>query len=51
MQNLMQSNGNPQAMLQQIMSSATPDQKQNLLKQAKNYGVPSNVLAQIQNMK
>lgn len=50
-QNLMQNNGNPNAMLQQVMSSATPEQKQNLLRQAKNYGVPNNILSQIQNMK
>ena len=48
--NLMNSNGNPQALLQQVMSNATPSQKENLLKQAKNYGVPDNVLSQIQNM-
>lgn len=46
-----QNNGNPQAMLQQIMSNATPEQKENLLKQAKGYGVPENILSQIQNMK
>jgi hypothetical protein len=47
----MRSNGNPQAMLQQIMSNATPEQKQSLLNQAKQYGCPSNILSQIQNMK
>jgi hypothetical protein len=38
-------------MLQQIMSNATPEQKENLLKQAKNYGVPTDILSQVQNMK
>lgn len=47
----MQSNGNPQAMLQQLMGNATPEQKESLIKQAKQYGVPDNVLSQIQNMK
>lgn len=47
----MQNNGNPQAILQQMMSKATPEQKEALFKQAKNYGVPDNVLSQIQNMK
>jgi len=47
----MRNNGNPQAMVQQIMTNATPEQKENLLKQAKGYGVPDNILSQIQNMK
>ena len=47
----MQSNSNPQAMLQQMMSNATPQQKESLIKQAKSYGVPDNILSQIQNMK
>lgn len=47
----MQNNGNPQAMLQQMISNSTPEQKQNLLNQAKQYGVPENILSQIQNMK
>lgn len=50
-QNLMQSNGNPQALLQQLMSNATPEQKKGLLSQCKNYGVPTEILAKIQNMK
>ena len=47
----MQNNGDPQAMLQQMMSNATPQQKESLIKQAKGYGVPDNILSQIQNMK
>lgn len=50
-QNLMQNNGNPEAILQQMMSKATPEQKQNLFKQCKNYNVPDNILSKIQNMK
>lgn len=50
-QSLMNSNGNPQAMLQQLMSNATPEQKEGLLKQAKQYGVPQDILSQVQNMK
>ena len=50
-QNLIQNNGDPQAFLHQIMQKATPEQKQQLFKQAKNYGVPNDFLAQIQNMK
>ncbi len=48
---LMQNKGNAQEMLQQIMSKATPEQKQNILNQAKAYGCPENVLSQVQNMK
>jgi len=48
---LMQNNTNPQEILQQMMKGVTPEQKQNLLKQCKNYGVPNNILSQIQNMK
>jgi len=33
------------------MNNATPEQKQNLLNQAKQYNVPENILSQIQNMK
>ena len=51
LQNLMQNNGNPQTMLQQILKNSTPEQKENLFKQAKNYGVPDNVISQIQKMK
>ena len=50
-QDLMKSNGNRQAFINQFMSSATPEQKQNLLEQAKNYGVPNSFLSQLQNMK
>lgn len=47
----MQNNGNPQPILQQMMSNATPEQKESLFKQAKQYGVPNNILSKIQNMK
>lgn len=48
---LMQSNANPQAIVQQMMSGATAEQKQALFKQCKNYGVPDSILSKIQNMK
>lgn len=47
----MRSNGNPMAFAKQIMSNASPEQRQNLLNQAKGYGVPDNILSQLQNMK
>ena len=47
----MQNNGNPQAIVHQMMSNATPEQKENLFKQCKQYGVPDGLLSQLQNMK
>lgn len=47
----MQNNENPNLMLQQVMGHYTPEQKQALFKQCKNFGVPDNILSQIQNMK
>lgn len=47
----MQSNGNPQQMIQQVMSNATPEQREMVLKEAKQYGVPEQILSKIQNMK
>lgn len=49
--NMMTNGGNPEAFLKQIVSKASPEQMESLLKQAKNFGVPDNVLSQIQNMK
>lgn len=48
---LMQNNGDPNALLKQMMGNASPEQKENLFKQCKNYGVPDNILSQLQNMK
>lgn len=47
----MRNNGNPSELVKQMMSNATPEQRQNLLKQAKGYGVPEQILSQLQNMK
>lgn len=47
----MQNNGNPTPMLQQLMKNATPQQRENLFKQCKQYNVPDNILSQLQNMK
>lgn len=49
-QNLMQNNGDPSSLIKQILGNATPEQRQNLLTQAKQYGVPDNILSAIQNM-
>lgn len=47
----MRNGGDPNAVLQQLMKNATPEQKQGLINTAKQYGVPDNYLKQIQNMK
>lgn len=47
----MNNGGNPNAVLNQMMKNCTPEQRQNLIAQAKNYGVPESALKQIQNMK
>lgn len=47
----MQSNGNPQQMVKQLMGNATPEQRQAILSQAKNYGCPNEILSKLQNMK
>lgn len=49
-QKLMNNNSNPEQLVTQLMGNATPEQKQNILKQAKQYGAPENILAKIQNM-
>ena len=48
---LMRNNSDPQQMIQQVMGNMSPEQRENVLKQAKGYGVPDNILSQIQNMK
>ncbi len=48
---LMQNNGNPEIMIQQMFKNSTTEQRQNILNQAKNYGVPTEILAKLQNIK
>ena len=50
-QNLMQNNGNPETIIQQMFKNSTTEQRQNILNQAKNYGVPTEILAKLQNIK
>jgi hypothetical protein len=47
----MQSNGNPEKIVNQIMGNMNSEQKQELLSKAKQYGCPDNILAQLQNIK
>ena len=46
----MNSGTNPQSLMRQMMNGATPEQMQNVLTQAKNMGVPPEILNQVQNM-
>ena len=48
---LMQNNGNPEGALKQMLRKLSPEQKQNILNQARSYGAPNDVLSKIQNMK
>lgn len=47
----MQNNGDPQPMLKQMFSNASPEQRQNILTQARNFGAPDSILSQLQNMR
>lgn len=47
----MNSGQNPQQLVKQVMGNMNTEQKEGLIKQAKQFGVPDNVLSQIQNMK
>jgi hypothetical protein len=46
----MQCGTNPQQFMQQVMGNVNPQQMQNILSQAKNLGVPDDVLQQVQNI-
>ena len=48
---LMQNNGNPEGALKQMLGKLSPEQKQNVLNQARSYGAPNDILSKIQNMK
>ena len=47
----MNSGQNPQGLIKQVMGNISPEQREGIIKNAKNMGCPSNVLSQIQNMK
>lgn len=42
---------NPQQFMKQVMGNATPQQMQQVLQMGKQFGVPDEVLQQVQNMK
>ena len=47
----MNSGANPQALIKQMMGNMNNSQIQQVMAQARNLGVPDNVLSQMQNMK
>jgi hypothetical protein len=49
--NAMNNGTNPQGFLKQVMGNATPQQIQNIMQMGKQFGIPDEVLSQIQNMK
>ena len=51
LQSLMQNKSDPSKAVQQIMHNITPEQRQNILAQAKQFGAPEDVLSKFQNMK
>lgn len=48
---MMNNGGNPQVLIRQFINKATPQQIQGIMQQAKQFGVPDNILSQLQNMK
>lgn len=50
-QQFMNSGGNPQSFVMQMMGNFSPEQKEELFKQAKSYGCPDDILSKLQNMK
>ncbi len=47
--NAMQNGANPQILMKQMMGNVDNNQMQSVLSQARNLGVPDNILQQIQN--
>jgi len=50
-QSILQSNGNQEQLLQQLMGNMKPEQKENILRTAQSWGCPKDILTKIQNMK
>ena len=47
---MMNSGGNPQQLLHQLVVKSSPQQLQGIMQQAKQFGVPDDILSQLQNM-
>ena len=50
-QNLANSNGDPSKALNQVLQNIAPEQRQNILTQAKQFGAPDSILSRLQNIK
>ena len=48
---IMQNGGNINPIIKQMLGKITPEQKQQVLNTAKNYGCPDTFLSQLQNLK
>lgn len=50
-QSILQSRNNREQLLQQLMGNLKPEQKENVLRQAQQFGCPRDILTKIQNMR
>lgn len=50
-QSILQSKNNQEQLLQQLMGNLKPEQKENILMTAKNWGCPQDILTKVQNMR
>lgn len=50
-QNMMSMKENPEPYIKQMLGNMNDEQKKELFKRAKGYGVPNEILSKIQNMK
>jgi hypothetical protein len=50
-ENMMKSGKTPQDLVQEMIGKCSPNQKQNILNQAKSMGVPESILGIVQSMK
>lgn len=51
MRTMMTNGTDPKSVVKQMMSNITPEQTSNILSMAKQYGVPDEILSQMQNNK
>lgn len=50
-QQAMSNGANPKSLLKQMMNNADNTQIQNVITQSKNFGIPDEILSQVQNMR
>lgn len=49
--NAISNNGNPNSIINELWSKASPEQRTLIINQAKNYGCPESYLKQLQNLR